>query len=182
MKTTSISDSIVRSQRPLTAAGKPSGWPPASWQEDTLGREEPASGASQSWRGLTRRRFFRSAAGTGAGIVLGSKIGSARAQEAAHPVCPAVPRPIPHISSPPGAHFFFPGPVEGVSANVGHDPSIITDFSGVIAQADLNFSGTGTKLDSGASAPYDFHCDMRFMSGVFVGLDNEQHPGNIGFI
>ncbi len=182
MKTKSISGSIVRSQRPFTAAGKPSGWPPAGRQEDTMRQEKLASGASLAWRGLTRRRFLGSAAGTGAGLVLGSRIGSAGAQEAAHPVCPAVPRPIPHISSPPGAHFFFPGPVEGVSANVGHDPSIITDFSGVIAQADLNFSGTGTNLDTGASAPYDFHCDMRFMSGVFVGLDNEQHLGNIGFI
>jgi hypothetical protein len=89
------------------------------------------------------------------------------------------------LTIPPGIHFFFPGPVDAdpaTSPNAGHDPSLITDFSGVIAQADLIFSGKGTDLNSGQSAIYDFHCDMRFMSGVFVGLDNEQHNGTFGFI
>ena len=135
---------------------------------------------------FTRRGFIRSTAGTGAGLMLGSAIGvPAWAEEAAHPACPAVPRPIPHITTPPGGHFFFPGPVDAnpmTSPNAGHDPSIITDFSGVIAQADLNLSGTGTNLNTGQSATYDFHTDMRFMDGVFVGLDDEQHRGTIGFI
>ena len=90
-----------------------------------------------------------------------------------------------HLTIPPGIHFFFPGPVDAdpaTSPNAGHDPSLITDFSGVIAQADLIFSGKGTDLNSGQSATYDFHADMRFMSGVFVGLDNEQHNGTFGFI
>jgi hypothetical protein len=99
--------------------------------------------------------------------------------------CKAVPRPIPHITTPPGAHFFFPGPVDAsptTSPNTGHDPSIITDFSGVIANADLIFSGIGTDLHTGASAKYDFHADMRLMDGIFVGLDSERHRGSIGFI
>jgi hypothetical protein len=82
-------------------------------------------------------------------------------------------------------HFFFPGPVDAspdTSPNTGHDPSLITDFSGVIGEADLFFSGTGTDLSTGSSATYDFHCDMRFMNGFFVGLDNEQHRGTLGFI
>ncbi len=102
-----------------------------------------------------------------------------------HRACPAVPRPIPHISTPPGTHFFFPGSVDAsptTSPNTGHDPSIITDFKGVIGQADLNLSGTGTDLSTGRSATYNFHTDMRFMDGVFVGLDNEEHRGAIGFI
>jgi hypothetical protein len=153
-------------------------------QEDTMNQEKLPSWARLAWRSLTRRGFIQSAAGAGAGLMLGSKIGvPAWADEAAHPACPAVPRPIPHITGP--GHFFFPGPVDAspiTSPITGHDPSIITDFSGVIAQADLNLSGTGTNLNTGASATYDFHCDMRFMNGVFVGLDNEQHRGTIGFI
>jgi len=47
---------------------------------------------------------------------------------------------------------------------------------------DLIFSGTGTDLHTGTSAKYDFHTDMRFMEGVFVGLDNEERRGSIGFI
>jgi hypothetical protein len=112
---------------------------------------------------------------------------SARADdddEGKHNKCKAVPRPISHISTPPGTHFFFPGPVDAnpaTSPNTGHDPSIITDFSGVIANADLIFSGIGTNLSTGASARYDFHADMRVMDGVFVGLDSERHRGSIGF-
>ena len=152
-----------------------------------MNQEKLPSWARLAWRGLTRRGFIQSAAGAGAGLVLGSKIGvPAWADEAAHPFCPAVPRPIPHITGP--GHFFFPGRVEGAPAsdpnfpNAGHDPSIITDFSGVIAQADLNLSGKGTNLNTGASATYDFHTDMRFMDGVFVGLDKDEHRGTIGFI
>jgi hypothetical protein len=150
-----------------------------------MSKERLPSEASLGWRGLTRRGFIQGASGAGAGLVLGSKIGSARAEEAEHHACPAVPRPIPHLTNPPGAHFFFPGPVDAspvTSPNTGHDPSIITDFRGVIAEADLNLSGTGTDLKTGASATYDFHCDMRFMSGVFVGVDNEEHHGTIGFV
>jgi hypothetical protein len=139
---------------------------------------------------LTRRTLIRGAAGTaGAGLLLGSGLRSAALadddDEGKHNKCKSVARPIPHITAPPGAHFFFPGPVDAspvTSPNTGHDPSIITDFSGVIANADLIFSGIGTNLSTGASARYDFHADMRFMDGVFVGLDSERHRGTIGFI
>jgi hypothetical protein len=154
---------------------------------------------SNSWKklqqkSLSRRNLIRGAAGTaaGAGLLLGSGLRlTARADdddEGNRNKCKAVPRPIPHITTPPGGHFFFPGPVDGAPPtdphfpNAGFDPSIITDFSGVIGNADLILSGTGTDLGTGASATYDFHCDMRFMDGVFVGLDNEQHRGAIGFI
>ena len=122
-------------------------------------------------------------------MLLGSGLRlSARADdddEGEHNKCRAVPRPIPHISTPPGTHFFFPGPVDAsptTSPNTGHDASIITDFSGVIANADLIFSGIGTNLNTGASAKYDFHADMRLMDGIFVGLDSERHRASIGFI
>ncbi len=142
-------------------------------------------------KSLSRRNLIRGAAGTvaGAGFLLGSGLRSSALaddkDEENHNKCKAVPRPIKHITTPPGAHFFFPGPVDTnpmTSPNAGHDPSIITDFKGMIGQADLNFSGIGTDLNTGKSATYDFHCDMRFMDGVFVGLDNEEHRGAIGFI
>ena len=146
----------------------------------------------QKW--LSRRNLIRGAAGTaaGAGLLFGSGLPLPAAladdedeKERHRNRCAAVPRPIPHITAPPGAHFFFPGPVDAsptTSPNTGHDPSTITDFSGVIGNADLIFSGKGTDLNTGASATYDFHADMRFMDGVFIGLDNERHRGSIGFI
>jgi hypothetical protein len=128
---------------------------------------------------LNRRNFIRTSVGVaGSGLVLGSGPRlPLLAQEAAHPSCPDLPRPIPHITSPPGQHFFFPGPVTGPA-----DPSTITDFKGMIGQADLFFTGTGTKLDTGESAPYGFHTDWRFMSGVFVGVDGLAHNGTLTFI
>ena len=149
-------------------------------------QEKLPSLVTRGWRTLARRGFIRNVAGAGTGLMLGSEIEApASGQQAAHPTCPAVPRPIPHITTPPGGHFFFPGPVDAspiTSPDTGHDPSLITDFSGVIGQADLEFSGKGTNLNTGQSSTYDFHCDLRFMNGVYVGLDNERRHGSIGFI
>jgi hypothetical protein len=160
-----------------------------------MDERDPNSWQKLQEKSLSRRNLIRGAAGTaaGAGLLLGSGFQlPARADdddEGNRSRCKAIPRPIPHIvSKPPGQHFFFPGPVEGAPStdphfpDAGFDPSIITDFSGVIGQADLNLSGVGTDLNTGASATYDFHTDMRFMDGIFVGLDNEQHRGAIGFI
>ncbi len=132
-----------------------------------------------AWRNVSRLGFLQNAASAGAGLMIGSEIvPRASAQEAAHAACPVMPRPIPHFTNPPGTHFFFPGPVDAdptTSPNACHGPSIITDISGVIAEADLFLSGKGTDLNSGQTATYDFHTDMRFMSGIFVGLDNQRH-------
>jgi hypothetical protein len=97
---------------------------------------------------------------------------------------PGVPVPIPHTTPTPfGAfHFFFPGPVEGVDPNTGHDPSTIYNFNGFLGEADLDLSGTGTDTTTNVSAPYTFHTDMRFMSGVFVGTDGGVHRGAFAFI
>jgi hypothetical protein len=136
---------------------------------------------------ISRRNFIWSSAGAAsAGLVLESTLSKPLlAAEEAHRACPVEPQPIPHtIVTPFGTtiHHFFPGPVEGVDADTGHDPSEIFDFSGVIAQADLLLSGTGTDLNTGDSAPYDFHTDMRFMKGQFVAADGNTHKGAFAFI
>lgn len=153
---------------------------------------------SNSWKklqqkSLSRRNLIRGAAGTaaGAGLLLGSGLRfSARADdddEREHNKCKALARPLPHISTPPGGHFFFPGPPGGNPSdphapNAGFDPSTITDFKGVVANADLNFAGTGTDLNTGDSLPYTFHTDWRFMHGVFIGVDGLPHHGTLSFI
>src|SRR6266478_5347909 len=103
---------------------------------------------------LTRRNLIRGAAGTaaGAGLVLGSGLRlSALADdedEGKRNKCKALARPIPHITGP--GHFFFPGPPDGSAPSTfphfpfaGFDPSTITDFKGVIAQADLDLTAWG---------------------------------------
>ena len=136
---------------------------------------------------ISRRNFLWSSAGAaGAGLALDSVLPKpALADDDNCRGCPAQPQPIPHtIATPFGTtiHHFFPGPVEGVDPVTGHDPSEIFDFSGVIANADLLLSGTGTDLNTGDSAPYDFHTDMRFMKGQFVAADGNTDKGAFAFI
>ena len=136
------------------------------------------STASKLMAALSRRSFFGRAAMAGGAVLLGSSIPSkVWAQDEGLPGLCDLPVPIPHITSPPGAHFFFPAPV-----STGADPSVIFNFKGFIGQADLTLTGTGTDLTTGASAPYHFHTDMRFMHGVFVGTDQEERHATFAFV
>jgi hypothetical protein len=136
---------------------------------------------------ISRRKFFRASAGAAsAGVLLDSVLSKPLlAAEEAHRACPVQPEPIPHtIPTPFGTtiHFFFPGPVEGVDPVTGHDPSVITNFRGIIGEVDLAFTGTGTDLQTGDSAPYGFDADVRFMQGEFVAADGTTHKGAFAFI
>ena len=154
---------------------------------------------------VSRRRFFGASAGA-AGAVLGSGLwtpahssehgrddeGEGGQQGAA---C-AQADPIPHLNAVISGfgfgafHVFFPGPADGSAAPSdpegvhpdGRDPSTIFNFDGVIGQAELNLTGTGTDTTTGQSAPYQFHTDMRFMAGKFVGTDGLVHKGAFAFI
>src|SRR4051812_33401295 len=152
---------------------------------------------------LSRRRFFGIAAGATGGV-LGSGLWTpARSDddEDEHDRRPGRPcpeqDPIPHINTGPpaaigGFRFFFPGPVDGSAAATdpepaaahaaGRDPSLIFNFEGVVGQADLTLTGTGTDTTTGDTAHYGFHTDMRFMMGKFLGTDNKIHHGAFAFI
>jgi hypothetical protein len=90
------------------------------------------------------------------------------------------------------AHFFFPGHADGSFSSTdnedghvnpnGRDPSTVFDFDGFIGQAELILTGMGTDTTTGATAPYKFHTDMRFMTGKFVGTDRRVHNGTFAFI
>jgi hypothetical protein len=135
---------------------------------------------------ISRRNFMRTSAGAaGVGLVLGSSAKPLYADEAADRACLVEPEPIPHTHTTPFGivlHNFFPGPVEGIDPDTGHDPSVITGFSGVIAQADLELSGTGTDLNTGDSAPYGFHAEIRFMKGTFIAADGNTQRSTFAFI
>ncbi|PYT76805.1 MAG: hypothetical protein DMG40_25410 [Acidobacteria bacterium] len=131
---------------------------------------------------LSRRNLLLRAAGAtaGAGLLLRERLGQpvfAQEQEDDVGSCRHLPRPIPHITTPPGGHFFFPAPVTEPA-----DPSTITDFKGMIAQAEIFFTGQGTKLATGETATYGFHTDWRFMTGMFVGVDGIARNGTLSFI
>ncbi len=146
----------------------------------------------QKW--ISRRSLISGAAGSavGAGLLLGSGFGTQTSfaedeGKENHDKCKALARPIPHITGP--GHFFFPGPPDGSAPPsfphfpfAGFDPSTITDFEGVIANADLDFDGMGTDLETGDSVPYHFHTDWRFFKGTFVAIDGLEHKGTLTFI
>ena len=153
------------------------------------------SPASQFLARLSRRSFFGSAAAAGGAVLLGSTMPSkvwADDDDNDSPALCNLPVPIPHINTPPpgGGHFYFPGSVHGTAAATdpsgahpgGRDPSAIFNFKGFVGQADLILTGTGTDLTTGASAPYQFHTDMRFMHGMFVGTDLVPRKATFVFI
>ena len=173
---------------------------------------ESTSPASKLIAAVSRRGFFGRAAVAGSAVLLGSSIPSRvgaedkkedknnkkkedKKEEESRCGSPGLcdfPVPIPHINTPRppgGAHFYFPGPVDGSAVPTdpttfpdGRDPSPIFNFKGFIGVADLDLTGTGTDLQTGASVPYGFHTDMRFMHGVFVGTDLIERQGSFVFV
>lgn len=155
------------------------------------------SPASKLIAALSRRDFFGRAAIASGAVLLGSSIPTkVWADDDAsscdvHRLCD-FPVPIPHINTPPpgGAHFYFAGPVDGSAVATdpsgthaeGRDPSVIFNLKGFIGQADLNLTGTGTDLHTGETGAYQFHTDMRFMHGAFVGTDGIERRASFAFV
>jgi hypothetical protein len=151
-----------------------------------------ASLGSQIIARLSRRKFF-GRAGVATGAMLSFRMTKkAQADNGALPGLCDFPVPIPHINIPPpgGSHSYFPGPISGAAFPTdpsgahpeGRDPSLIFNFKGFVGQGDFDLSGTGTDLNTGKSAPYTFHADMRFMDGVFVGTDETERKASFAFI
>ena len=89
----------------------------------------------------------------------------------------ADPRPIPggfdeNFNIVPSGAFFHVLP-----PGIGFEMSTITDFNGVVGASEIR----GTAHGSDGTA-YGFDTDMRFMRGVYVGLDNRVHHGTFGFV
>jgi hypothetical protein len=85
--------------------------------------------------------------------------------------------PIPNPFGGPDVHFRLPGPADSTNARTGGEPSTITDFNGFIGVA--NVEGTGTD-NNGNSLLWE--ADLRFMQGVYVGVDGNVHKGTFAFV
>lgn len=132
-------------------------------------------------RHVSRRAFMGTAAGLGA---LGAVFGPTFSAPALAGPGPGAPNPIPHTTPGPFGpiHFFFPGPVEGVNPNRGHDPSTITDFNGFVGVCDVAGNATGMNTATGQTVADNYTADLRFMSGVFIGQDGREHKGTFAFV
>lgn len=145
-----------------------------------MGPNGSHSGASEqsslrdhaAWRFSRRQLLQRSAVALGSVVgfgLLDPSLGLASST--------APPRPIPGgldqnfnlVPADPFVHVLPPG--------IGFEMSTITDFNGVIGASETRGTAQGSD-----GTTYSFDCDMRFMRGVYVGLDGRRHNGSFGFI
>lgn len=157
------------------------GMPDATAAVVSAGAPTPSpghTGHAHFWeRAFSRRRFVRTAAGATA-LVAGNALWFPLAAGAA-PKGDARPRPIPYLLTIPG----FPLPPLHVDFPwYGFEVSTITDFNGAVASAQIRGAGTGTDTQTREVTRYTFDADMRFMDGVYVGMDGHTRRGTFGFI
>jgi hypothetical protein len=135
----------------------------------------PYAGHAHFWeRARSRRQFLKVAAGATGGI-LSSGLWIPGLVQAAIPAT-VDPKPIPGGFPGPGGeffHFIFPGS--------GMEPSAITDFNGFVGLAHITGFGTKTETLTGATSRPFYDADMRFMEGVYIGVDGKPHHGTFGF-
>ena len=87
------------------------------------------------------------------------------------------PKPLTYGFQPaPGAPTFRVSDLQPSS-----ELSTITDFKGKVGAADVQGTGTATHPD-GTTERLLFDSDMRFMTGVYVGVDGELHQGTFAFV
>lgn len=144
-------------------------------------------GHAHFWeRALSRRQFLRNAALAGGGAVTAG-LWWPLLPEAASDM--STPKPIPGGTllpfQPTPFHFFFPtsNPFSPFTIENGQgDPSLIFDFNGSVAVADLTGTGVGTNTETDEGMPVLWAADVRAMKGTFVSTTGRTRKGAFAFI
>jgi hypothetical protein len=84
---------------------------------------------------------------------------------------------VPNPFGGPDGHFNQPGPADSTVPGVGGEPITITDFNGFIGV--VRVDGTGT---DGSGNPLLWEADLRFMQGVYRGVDGSVHRGTFALV
>lgn len=133
-------------------------------------------GHAHFWeRALSRRQVLGGALGTTLALAGGSLLHPTLAGAA--PGLGSAPKPIPGGLDLGGGqiiHTYFP--------YFGQEVSTITDFSGLVAAAEMQGGGTATDTSTGQRTRLAFDADMRVMQGRYMGFDGQAHQGTFGFI
>jgi hypothetical protein len=125
---------------------------------------------------LSRRGFIRTGLGT---VAVGAIVGRQLLRPAT--VYAAGADPIPIDGSPNLAPFRVWAPV--VVDSIDAEPATITNFSGVVGIAYLSGNVTRTNRKTNAVDVLPFvDADMRFMQGVYRGVDGKPRQGTFGFV
>lgn len=124
--------------------------------------------------GPSRRAFLG-----GTAAITGASLGSGLLSPAAGSAAPVSTQPAPKPTTTTLT-------INGVTFHVTNfgpeaDPSSITDFNGFVGVADVRGKGTATH-PNGRTETLLFDTDMRFMKGVYVGVDGKVHKGTFGFV
>jgi hypothetical protein len=144
-------------------------------------------------RGFSRRQILSTIAAAGTYLGL-QPLARARASDgttssSALQGCSPAPVPIPGGFNGKEAfgprfpdkffNFFLPG--------TGLEPSTIFNFNGVVTIQSIQGTGTRTELDPitgeilSETPNLPFATDVRFMDGIYVGVDGREHPGTFAF-
>ena len=143
----------------------------------SVGRD---SGGTRA-RGLSRRRFIQTSGGiVVAGAALGHQILRPQAVHAAGDD----PLPIPGGTPALGGAFHIFGPTpDGSFDPIDAEPATITNFNGVVGLAYVTGTVTRTQISTGATDRLPFKSsDMRFMQGVYRGVDGKPRQGAFALI
>jgi hypothetical protein len=133
-------------------------------------------GHSHFWeRALLSRRQFMTTAAATTGVVLGSGLWMPGMALAAGE---SAPRPVPEGFTAFGTFFHLDPTSPGPNA----ENSSIFDLQGSVGAAHLQGTGTGTNTNNGSTQSLLFDVDMRFMQGMYIGLDGQKHNGTFSFI
>jgi hypothetical protein len=122
---------------------------------------------------VSRRQLFGGGAMALGGLAAAGLLDPASALAGSH----AAPRPIPGgfsknfkpVPKHPVVHVLSPG--------IGSEMSTITDLKGVVAGSEIRGKAHGSD-----GSTWDFDTDMRFMHGLYVGMDGKLRHGTFGFI
>ena len=142
--------------------------------------ESTAHKIARSASGVSRRRFIQT---TGSVVAAGAALGRQVLRPQILSAQGDEPLPIPG-GSPLLSPFHIYGPTpDGSFDPIDAEPSTITNFDGVVGLAYINGMVTRMHIPSGATAKFPFlSSDMRFMRGVYRGVDGKPRQGTFALI
>jgi len=137
-------------------------------------------GHVHSWLNLSRRQFVQTAAGLGAGTLLGLGTAKGAQKKSSEPMPVPIPGGEPKLGG--DLHIFGPTPDNSLSP-IDAEPATIGNFNGFVGLAYISGSVQRTDRVTGQTVTLPMiGSDMRFMTGVFKATDDRVYQGAFAFV
>jgi hypothetical protein len=147
-----------------------------------LSAPRPLRFQSERSRDWSRRQFVRT---TGGAVATAAAFGSGLLRpRLLWAAAPDDPLPIPGGTPALGGGFHVYGPTpDGSLDPIDAEPASITNFDGVVGLTYVDGTVARTRISTGERVELPFIAsDMRFMQGVYRGVDGKPRQGTFGFI